>query len=208
MQDDDDNDDPMIINIRAKNHTSERTIVPWTVIFMVKFPKIDFGHNFWLESPPTDLNSWASFLMLFSGIPHSARWYWGVVLGVRMISVQIARTCSSGQTCGLSKWAFAFLSTFLFSGFVRFTFTKISSKILWKFWFWELPPLSLSQRSLFQDLQISPFHLILEHFHEFILKIWSGYFWRTVMMIHLQLNRVFPTSWSAGDLAPPAQKIA
>ena len=33
MQDDDDNDDPMILNIRAKNHTSERTIVPWTVIF-------------------------------------------------------------------------------------------------------------------------------------------------------------------------------
>ena len=35
MQDDDDNDDPMILNIRAKNHTSERTIVPWTVIFAV-----------------------------------------------------------------------------------------------------------------------------------------------------------------------------
>ena len=35
MQDDDDNDDPMILNIRAKNHTSERTIVPWTVIFTV-----------------------------------------------------------------------------------------------------------------------------------------------------------------------------
>ena len=34
MQDDDDNDDPMILNIRAKNHTSERTIVPWTVIFV------------------------------------------------------------------------------------------------------------------------------------------------------------------------------
>ena len=34
MQDDDDNDYPMILNIRAKNHTSERTIVPWTVIFM------------------------------------------------------------------------------------------------------------------------------------------------------------------------------
>ena len=34
MQDDDDNDDPMILNIRAKNHTSERTIVPWTVIFL------------------------------------------------------------------------------------------------------------------------------------------------------------------------------
>ena len=33
MQDDDDIDDPMILNIRAKNHTSERTIVPWTVIF-------------------------------------------------------------------------------------------------------------------------------------------------------------------------------
>ena len=33
MQDDDDNDDPMILNIKAKNHTSERTIVPWTVIF-------------------------------------------------------------------------------------------------------------------------------------------------------------------------------
>ena len=36
MQDDDDNDDPMILNIRAKNHTSERTIVPWTVIFLSK----------------------------------------------------------------------------------------------------------------------------------------------------------------------------
>ncbi len=35
MQDDDDNDDPMILNIRAKNHTSERTIVPWTVIFFI-----------------------------------------------------------------------------------------------------------------------------------------------------------------------------
>ena len=35
MQDDDDNDDPMILNIRAKNHTSERTFVPWTVIFVV-----------------------------------------------------------------------------------------------------------------------------------------------------------------------------
>ena len=32
--DDDDDDDPMILNIRAKYHTSERTIVPWTVIFM------------------------------------------------------------------------------------------------------------------------------------------------------------------------------
>ena len=31
--DDDDNDYPMILNNRAKNHTSERTIVPWTVIF-------------------------------------------------------------------------------------------------------------------------------------------------------------------------------
>ena len=31
--DDDDNDDPMILINRAKNHTSERTIVPWTVIF-------------------------------------------------------------------------------------------------------------------------------------------------------------------------------
>ena len=31
--DDDDNDDPMILNNRAKNHMSERTIVPWTVIF-------------------------------------------------------------------------------------------------------------------------------------------------------------------------------
>ena len=31
--DDDDNDGTMILNIRAKNHTSERTIVPWTVIF-------------------------------------------------------------------------------------------------------------------------------------------------------------------------------
>ena len=37
MQEDDDdddyNDDPMILNNRANNHTSERTIVPWTVIF-------------------------------------------------------------------------------------------------------------------------------------------------------------------------------
>ena len=31
--DDDDNDDPTILNNRAKNRTSERTIVPWTVIF-------------------------------------------------------------------------------------------------------------------------------------------------------------------------------
>ena len=31
--DDDDNDDHMILNNRAKNHKSERTIVPWTVIF-------------------------------------------------------------------------------------------------------------------------------------------------------------------------------
>ena len=36
MQDDDDNDDPMILNITAKNHTSERSIVPWTVIFFEK----------------------------------------------------------------------------------------------------------------------------------------------------------------------------
>ena len=34
VDDDDDNDDPMIFNNRAKNHTSERTIVPWTVIFL------------------------------------------------------------------------------------------------------------------------------------------------------------------------------
>ena len=33
--DDDDNDDPMIPINRAKNHTSERTIVPWTVIFIL-----------------------------------------------------------------------------------------------------------------------------------------------------------------------------
>ena len=33
--DDNDNDDPMTLNNRAKNHTSERTIVPWTVIFIV-----------------------------------------------------------------------------------------------------------------------------------------------------------------------------
>ena len=33
--DDDDNDDPMILNNRAKNHTSERTIVPWMVIFHI-----------------------------------------------------------------------------------------------------------------------------------------------------------------------------
>ena len=31
--DDDDDDDPMIHNKTAKNHTSERTIVSWTVIF-------------------------------------------------------------------------------------------------------------------------------------------------------------------------------
>ena len=31
--DDDDNDDPMILNNRAKNHKSDRTIVPWTVMF-------------------------------------------------------------------------------------------------------------------------------------------------------------------------------
>ena len=35
--DHDDNDDPMILYNRAKNHTSERTIVPWTVIFVVGF---------------------------------------------------------------------------------------------------------------------------------------------------------------------------
>ena len=35
--DDDDNDDPMILNNRAKNHTSERTIVPWMVIFIFIF---------------------------------------------------------------------------------------------------------------------------------------------------------------------------
>ena len=37
--DDDDDDDPMILNIRAKYHTSERTIVPWTVIFFYYFEK-------------------------------------------------------------------------------------------------------------------------------------------------------------------------
>ena len=31
--DDDDDDNPMILNYRAKNYTSERTIVPWMVIF-------------------------------------------------------------------------------------------------------------------------------------------------------------------------------
>ena len=31
--DDDDDDNPMILNYRAKIYTSERTIVPWTVIF-------------------------------------------------------------------------------------------------------------------------------------------------------------------------------
>ena len=36
--DDDDNDDPMIPINRAKNHTSERTIVPWTVIFFWRRP--------------------------------------------------------------------------------------------------------------------------------------------------------------------------
>ena len=44
MQEDDDdddyNDDPMILNNRAKNHTSERTIVPWTVIFIIMAPKV------------------------------------------------------------------------------------------------------------------------------------------------------------------------
>ena len=44
MQDDDDdaddNDDPMILNIRAKIHTSERTIVPWTVIFIFDIWKV------------------------------------------------------------------------------------------------------------------------------------------------------------------------
>ena len=45
MQDDDDNDDPMILNIRAKNHTLERTIVPWTVIFSANmhFPTKKWG---------------------------------------------------------------------------------------------------------------------------------------------------------------------
>ena len=38
--DDDDNDDPMILNI--KNHTSERTIVPWTVIFDITQILISF----------------------------------------------------------------------------------------------------------------------------------------------------------------------
>ena len=41
--DDDYNDDPMILNNRAKNHTSERTIVPWTVIFILnlfRYPQI------------------------------------------------------------------------------------------------------------------------------------------------------------------------
>ena len=36
--DDDDDDNPMILNYRAKNYTSERTIVPWTVIFMSAGP--------------------------------------------------------------------------------------------------------------------------------------------------------------------------
>ena len=33
--DDDDDDDPMILNNIAKSHTSERTIVPWMVIFLI-----------------------------------------------------------------------------------------------------------------------------------------------------------------------------
>ena len=46
MQDDDDNDDPMILSNRAKNHTSERTIVPWTVIFYIDFGSI--LDRFWI----------------------------------------------------------------------------------------------------------------------------------------------------------------
>ena len=42
--DDDDNHDPMILNNRAKNHTSERTIVPWTVIFVI--------HSFYEQNKP------------------------------------------------------------------------------------------------------------------------------------------------------------
>ena len=34
--DDDYDDNPMILCYRAKKHTSERTIVPWTVIFNLK----------------------------------------------------------------------------------------------------------------------------------------------------------------------------
>ena len=42
--DDDDNDDSMILNNRAKSHTSERTIVPWTVIFKTVRPH-DFKYR-------------------------------------------------------------------------------------------------------------------------------------------------------------------
>ena len=41
--DDDDNDDPMILINRAKNHTSKRTIVPWTVIFNIVNSKSVMG---------------------------------------------------------------------------------------------------------------------------------------------------------------------
>ena len=47
--DDDDNDVPMILNNRAKNHTSERTIVPWTVIFNFIAQKLYFHQSYGME---------------------------------------------------------------------------------------------------------------------------------------------------------------
>ena len=43
--DDDDDDNPMILNYRAKNYTSERTIVPWTVIFWPDKDKEGYQHS-------------------------------------------------------------------------------------------------------------------------------------------------------------------
>ena len=52
QDDDDDNDDPMILNNRAKNNTSERTIVPWTVIFYTVYTNtlpLTFSSGSWPE---------------------------------------------------------------------------------------------------------------------------------------------------------------
>ena len=62
MQDDDDNDDPMILNIWAKNHTSERTIVPWTVIFIAE---LSLTFNMVLSLEPIDIFLNFSFIIFF-----------------------------------------------------------------------------------------------------------------------------------------------
>ena len=68
------------------------------------------------------------------------------------------------------------------------------------------PPLSLSPRSLFQDLQTSPFnsiyfHLLMQGLGHLFL---GGHQVINCECDHLKLYCVLPTSWSAGGVTSPA----